>query len=216
MTPLHQAALAYAANGIPVFPVEVGGKRPLTGSHSYKDATPDHDVINILWEQRDWNLATVPAASGWTVVDIDDKNGHRGSRSWAELCPETPDTLTVRTPSGGVHLYFTGTMRPSAGKLGDGIDIRSEDSYVLLPPSIIAGIRYEIVNPISPAPWPLGETAVRVHEPAVAPNDVAFDPEGIEAWVRDLIDAAVVFDGVPAVGNALNQRTLELAMRLGD
>lgn len=219
MTPLHAAALAYAARGVPVFPVEVGGKRPLAGSRSYNEATTDLDRINQLWGAgAEFNIGTVPAASGLRVVDVDDKNGHHGSASWAALCPEAPATLTVRTPSGGLHLYFRGTMRPSAGKLGDGLDIRSEDSYVLLPPSTIAGVAYTVINHASPAPWPLAEAVVVDHEPAKAPEGVELDPFSVDGyeWGPDLITRTIEHDGPAEVGRSLNQRTLELAMRLGD
>ncbi len=213
MSPLHKAALAYAARGVPVFPVGQD-KRPLPGSRGHKDATTDPERINMWYAQSEHNIATVPALSGLRVVDIDDKNGHHGSASWAALCPEAVETLTVRTPSGGLHLYFQGTMRPSAGRLGDGLDVRSEDSYVLLPPSIIDGVAYEIINSAPPAPWPLAEELVAHHEPAKAPEGV--EEVDDEAWACALISLTIAYYGDAIVGNSLNQRTLELAMRLGD
>ncbi len=220
MSPLHQAALAYAARGVPVFPVEVGGKRPLPRSRGHKDATTDPQIITDWWNSGDFNIGMVPAASGLRVVDIDDKNGHHGSASWAALCPEAVETLTVRTPSGGLHLYFQGTMRPSAGTtkrgLGDGLDIRSEDSYVLLPPSIVDGVAYTIINSATPAPWPLPDTVLREHPPAAAPKGVETDPEGSEEWAISLIELTIEHDGPAVYKNNLNDRSTHLGMRLGD
>jgi hypothetical protein len=55
---------------------------------------------------------------------------------------ELPDTWTVTTPSGGRHLWFKlpdGMVPPANAKPGDGLDIRSGNGYVLLPPSYIEG-----------------------------------------------------------------------------
>ena len=219
MTPLHQAALDYAARGVPVFPVEVGGKRPAC-AHGHKDATTDATTINNWWYAvPTYNIATVPAMSGLVVIDIDDKHGHQGSASWAALCPEGVDTLMVRTPSGGLHIYFQGNARPSAGKLGDGLDVRGEDSYVLLPPSIIADVRYAVINPAKPAPLPAHIATLLDkprHEPAAAPEGVEADPVGSEDWAVQLIEATIAHDGPAVVGASLNERTYALACRLKD
>lgn len=152
MTPLHQAALAYAAQGLPIFPCSPGSKIPAT-AHGFKDATTDPTVINRWYAMGDWNIATEPGASGHYVIDIDDKNGKEGSKVWAALCAANGDpgpTLTIRTPSGGRHLWFKGKLPSSVGTakrgLGDGIDVRSVGGYVLLPPSVIGETAYEGVD----------------------------------------------------------------------
>ena len=219
MTPLLKAALNYAARGVPIFPVEPGGKRPLPGSHGFKDATTDPAIINAWWSTGDYNIGTEPAKSGFVVVDVDDKGEHHGSKTWAELCPEAIETLMVRTPSGGVHIYFAGTARPSAGKLGDGLDIRSEISYVLLPPSSINGVEYTIINPAPPAPLPafLAEVLAKPRrEPAAAPDGVEEDPPGVEEWAVDLIAKTIAHEGEAIIDGRLNTRTFALAARLKD
>lgn len=141
LSPRHKAALEYARNDIPVFPVEVGGKRPVT-PHGFKDRTTDIDQINAWWGHADYNLALVPDDLGCYVIDID---GSIGAATWAKLCAENggaPKTITIKTPGGGWHLYFAGSLHPSVSKLGEGIDIRSQGSYVLVPPSIIDGKEY--------------------------------------------------------------------------
>ncbi|MFF4220946.1 bifunctional DNA primase/polymerase [Streptomyces nondiastaticus] len=51
--------------------------------------------------------------------------------------PEGTPTLTVRTPSGGVHLWFRApagtTWRPLAGALGWQLDVRAGSSYAVAP-----------------------------------------------------------------------------------
>jgi len=74
------------------------------------------------------------------VLDVDDKNGKRGSDTLADLEAEygkLPETVTVLTPSGGKHLYFTTIVevRNDSGQLGEGLDIRGVGGYVVAPPS---------------------------------------------------------------------------------
>ena len=57
------------------------------------------------------------------------------------------DTLTVRTPSGGLHLYYRGpSVACSAGKLGDGLDVRGHHGFVLAPGSVVNGGHYTILH----------------------------------------------------------------------
>lgn len=141
MTPLHQTAREYAAAGIPVFPVQVGGKRPLPGSAGFKDATTDLATIDAWWEEADYNLAISPESGGWVVVDID---GPEGEGSWAAR-GAGPATYTVKSPHGR-HLYYAGSMPPSASKIGAKLDIRGRGSYVLVPPSVVDGLPYTVLD----------------------------------------------------------------------
>ena len=93
------------------------------------------------------------------VIDIDKKNGRDGEETLcnreAELGP-LPDTLTVKTRNGW-HLYFNHPgllISNSAGRIGDGIDVRSNNGYVVAPPSIVDGHRYEISSDIPLADLP--------------------------------------------------------------
>jgi hypothetical protein len=142
VSPRHEIALAYAELGIPIFPVAVNGKTPVT-PHGFRDATTNVELINRWWGQADYNLAVEPERMGCFVVDIDPRHG--GDTSWERLVSEYHDqttTRTVITPNGGRHLWFYGSASPSAGKLGPGLDIRGKASYVLVPPSIIDGVCY--------------------------------------------------------------------------
>lgn len=139
---LHQAALDYAAQGIAVFPCIEGGKRPAT-AHGWKDATTDPAQINAWWtENPRYNLAIYPESAGWCVVDLD---GAEGLANWERLCAEhgAIDTYTIKTPSGGQHKYFAGSLPPTASRIAPGIDTRGAASYVLVPPSSVDGGSYE-------------------------------------------------------------------------
>ena len=136
------AVLAHAAKSRPVFPCGPD-KSPLT-AHGFKDATTDASIITAWWRDHPDALIGMPTgtASGVFVLDVDMKNGHDGEAALQELVARhgpLPDTVEAFTPSGGRHIYFRlpreAQIRSSAGKLGDGLDIRGEGGYVILPPS---------------------------------------------------------------------------------
>ena len=139
------AAIAYARRGIRVIPIQHATKIPLLKAWT-TEASNDEQVVRE-WFTTTYKGAGVGIATGraanrqFFVLDIDDKNGKRGSDTLADLEAEhgqLPDTVTVLTPTGGRHLYFTTTIeiRNDAGKrLGEGLDIRGIGGYVVAPPS---------------------------------------------------------------------------------
>jgi hypothetical protein len=86
------------------------------------------------------------AASGFDVVDLD---GEEGIAEWTKLEAKhgKAPTYSVRTPRGGLHLYYRhDPARPipcTASKLAPHIDTRGDGGYVLVPPSIVGGKSYE-------------------------------------------------------------------------
>jgi hypothetical protein len=148
-----EAALAWAARGFRVFPLPPNGTKPSSDWKGWPEhATTDPDKITAWWQGTDQNIAV--CTTGMLVVDIDMKNGKNGLASWMELHGGF-DTLTVRTRSGGYHLYYSGAdVALSAGVLGSGLDIRSHNGYVVAPGSVVDGKGYavEIDQPVAPAP----------------------------------------------------------------
>lgn len=154
------AALSHADAGKPVFPTRAD-KTPLT-PNGFKDATTDERMIRAWW--RRWPDAGIGIptgkASGLLVLDIDPPHG--GYASLSDLLGEhsaLPETMEVRTGGGGIHFVFTYPqgveVRNSAGKLGEGIDVRGEGGYIVAPPSLhTSGRRYEQLNSAMPAPAP--------------------------------------------------------------
>ena len=134
------AALAFARAGIPVFPIVPDQKRPLTGNGLH-DATTDPEQIQRWW--RRWpeaNLAMPTGPRTWDVLDIDTKHNQPGLASLAKLRQAGlvgGPSRVVRTPSGGLHLYFAGTDQRNSTIPGHGVDFRSTGGYVLLPPSAL-------------------------------------------------------------------------------
>jgi bifunctional DNA primase/polymerase-like protein/AAA domain-containing protein/primase-like protein len=143
INPLLTAALALAAQGIPVFPcknapgVEGQHKRPLT-RYGFKDATTKANQIRRWWGKECPNaLIGVPTGSrtGINVLDLDVKKGKNGIAH----VPNYKDLSNCisRTGSGGIHIFFQGdnSVRNSADKIAPGVDVRGEGGYVIVPPS---------------------------------------------------------------------------------
>lgn len=183
---MKQAALDYAAQGTPVFPLWMNGKAPvIKGGNGHNDATADITVINQWWNKwPDANIG-IPtgAGTGWLVLDVDEKNGVSGSASLRELeeqYGELPATRTHITPTGGKHLFFKHpgcTVSCSKGHVGLGLDIRCDGGYVVAPPSSINGDSYVVVDPsveIAVAPEWLVEQALG-KEPVAGSKDVVHE-----------------------------------------
>lgn len=135
-------ALHWAARGFAVFPCEEGGKAPVTND-GFKSATKDHGQITRWW-RRDPNANIGLWTDGFTLIDVDVRNGQQGIASLLDLQLEVPElcdpTLTVRTPSGGMHLYFKSEpSRNSHNKLGAGLDTRGHRGYALAAGSELTG-----------------------------------------------------------------------------
>ena len=151
-----QAALAWAARGYRVFPLQENAKVPAHGESWPDIATNDPDVIRALWTdpvirtERSYNIGV--DCTGGVVLDIDMKNGKRGTDEYAAL-GGTYDTLTVMTPTGGYHCYFTGPDSGNAA-LSASIDVRSHRGYVVAPGSVIDGAAYQVVVDAPAAPLP--------------------------------------------------------------
>lgn len=172
-------ALAAAAKGFYVFPVEPGGKTPgrLYPNRSAEEApwTVKWSEVSTLhvptivqwWNQcPDYNIGIACKPSGLLVVDCDVKNGD-GLVEWQEICNkyhgenswEVWQTYTVNTASGGAHFYYNWPgVQASQSGLSTNVDIRSNGGqrggYVLASGSVGPKGSYETDNayPILDAP----------------------------------------------------------------
>lgn len=214
MTPRHEQALALAAGGIPVFPCLPDGKEPAT-LHSFDDATTDPDIINAWWAEADYNLAICPESAGWAVVDLD---GQEGSDAWTALTEEKPPTYSVRTASGGTHLYFLGTLPPSVRKLGPGIDTRGRRSYVLVPPSVVDGKPYSVSANAEVAAIPawISSMLETRAEPRAAPPELNVDPAEVEQRARTYLESLVAQGKVSVEGAGGDNRLIGTCFFLRD
>ncbi len=146
MPSLLDSALQLAAQGFRVFPLRPMGRTPLNTGWQIA-ATTDPAKIREAWTDpimdapQPFNIG-VATGQGVVVLDIDVKNGKDGERSLRlleMLNDSLPATMTVRTPSGGRHLYFRVT-RPvgnSVQRIAEGIDLRGEGGLVVGPGSVV-------------------------------------------------------------------------------
>ncbi|WP_432000385.1 bifunctional DNA primase/polymerase [Streptomyces sioyaensis] len=186
----HAAALAEAllaaGRGYPVIPLTRNKLPAIRSPHRGRPAAPPcrgecgrlghgvHDASTDPLTIRRM-FATTPWATGYGIacgrpphhligIDLDTKNGADGLTALRFLAEQhdfpIPPTVTVLTPSGGRHLWFTGPPAPpvpnSAGRLAPGIDIRGTAGYLVGPGSVTTHGRYTHAphTPRHPAPLP--------------------------------------------------------------
>jgi hypothetical protein len=155
-------ALYLASIGYRVFPCVPNMKSPsITGWQT--KATRDPEQIKKWWSGRcqvitsrgntrilsaDCNIGISPGLD-YIILDVDVKNDQPGLESLQKLINEglPHPGFAVRTPSGGIHLYYENTdKRPikSVTHWRPGIDIRAYGGLSVGPGSTIDGIPYKI------------------------------------------------------------------------
>ncbi|MGB9392993.1 MAG: bifunctional DNA primase/polymerase [Xanthobacteraceae bacterium] len=139
MTRLLNAALGYAAAGMPVFPLAPRGKKPAI-ARGFHSATANPETIKRLWRIADRNIG-IPTGSisGFWVLDIDPGGEDEIGGLEADHGP-LPTTRTVITPRGGRHMWFryTGPVPSTASRIAPHVDTRGDGGYVVVPPSVTA------------------------------------------------------------------------------
>lgn len=133
-TDLGRAALAYAAWGWPVFPLQPGGKTPAT-RRGFKDATTDEATVRRWWRDNPTANIGLPTGHRFDVVDVDMPTG---TWPWVELrdSGKLPDVHGVAlTPRGGLHVYLAATGGGNMAGFRPGLDYRGRGGYVVAAPS---------------------------------------------------------------------------------
>jgi bifunctional DNA primase/polymerase-like protein len=149
VVPEEPGRIAWACTrmGWRVFPLV-----PRSGLPAIRDwpnrATADESTIEEWWS---WSFpnhgvgVVTGKVSGIWVLDLDVKKGLDGPQELVNIVQrehvdeQPPDTFTVRTRSGGTHLYFAWPegenelVRNSTGVIAPGIDVRGDRGYVRAP-----------------------------------------------------------------------------------
>lgn len=147
---LGQAGRWYAEQGIAVFPLQPGDKKPYPGSRGFKDATTDPDIIARWWAARPDSNIGIPTGGKFDVIDIDGPPGYQSLADLRETSRLPKWEARVATPSGGMHLYIQPTGAGNGAKFGPGLDYRGHGGYVVAPPSRRGdGRRWEWLNPLN-------------------------------------------------------------------
>lgn len=152
-TTLAAAAVAYASNGYPVFPLLPGSKIPRT-KHGLHAADTDIETVAQHWDTHPNDNIGLRPAHDMIVLDVESMAGH-GVNGYATLAALTaelgrlPDTAPIAvTPTGGLHIWLShdvdrrirGCTLQLVGSLGPGIDVKSHNGYLVAPPSRIKGL----------------------------------------------------------------------------
>jgi hypothetical protein len=210
------AALLPASRGWPVFGVRQHDKRPAVDRWQER-ATLDADIVRAYWQDHPTaNIGIACGPAQLLVVDLDVKGDVDGITTFVlGIIPPPhglPDTYTVETPSGGLHLYFATAdgYRNTAGQLGLGVDTRAEGGYVLAAGSTTPAGPYRAVVDVDPQPVP-GWLAQRL-EPLrpIAPTTTREWSRRSRGWSGLVARVAVAPDGER--NNCLNWA----AYRLGE
>lgn len=148
--------------GLTVFPLPPGSK---TAEPGWRNA---YHTDASQWPAGH-NIGVGCRVNSLVILDLDRKGGVDGILTLMALCAdagqEWPQTLTVRTPSTGLHLYYRspdghiiGSTSGGRSGLGPGIDTRGPGAdtggYVIGPGSIIDGKPYVIETDIDISPLP--------------------------------------------------------------
>ena len=150
---MRAAALDLAARGFKVFKLGSGGRTPLVAGF-ITAATADVETVRQRWtepfsDDPATNNIGVLTGEGFFVLDVDVKKGKRGLDSLATLemvYDLDQNTLTAKTPSGGLHLFYKMPdglrINNSVDKLGGGLDVRGHHGYVVGVGSEVNGGEY--------------------------------------------------------------------------
>lgn len=241
--PTMAAALAAADRGWHVFPLKPGEKTPAVRSWEQR-ATTDTARIEQCWSAGPFGVGIACGPSGLVVLDFDrPKPGFEWPPAWAMVgvvdggdvftvvCeragqPVPLDTHTVRTASGGTHLYFaapSGTaLRNTSGERGQGlgplVDTRANGGYVVAAGTILAdGGTYTAVHNVEPALLPawLAEALTPPPPPPPAPP-VAVAGDRVARYVSSAVNASVAHvKAAGEVGDGRKHAVFYAAITLG-
>jgi hypothetical protein len=213
------AALAYAARGWRVLPV--AGKIP-TLKDWPANATTDPESIRLWWAQQP--TANVGIATGKQshlfVLDVDPGNG--GDDALRQLEAQygpLPATIEVLTGGGGHHYYFqhpTIALGNSAGKLGAGLDIRTDGGQVVAPPSVHPNTQrtYEWEISAHPDDMPLAQVPAWLLEKLTAKTDRTHPSSSGETIPAGQRNAALTSLAGSMRRRGMGQASIEAALRI--
>lgn len=224
--------------GCKVFPLVPGGKLPAT-SDGWRSATSDPAQI-AEWQRvnPDFNWGIATGLSGLLVFDIDPA----GLDWWHKLLERDPEikaavdrAFTVRTPRGGLHVYFRGEGPSTASRIAEGIDTRGgiqrdgkviSGGYVVAPgmrtvdgPKTAAGL-YEALPGGVLVELPGAVAAIiperkKTDTLGLARNPDADQPRNV-SWAVDLLTGYVANGRVSVQGKGGNNLAFQVAASILD
>ena len=224
--------------GCKVFPCQPGTKDPAT-PNGWKDASSDAEQI-AEWNRinPDFNWAVACGLSELFVFDIDPA----GLDWWAKLLERdaavksaVDAAFQVKTPKGGLHVYFRGHGPSTASRIADGIDTRGgfvrdgkliSGGYVILPGSKTRAGPGRVDGSYTALPGGV-INALPSHMRAIIPERKKTDTLGLDKnpdadqprnvqWALDLIKNYVASGRVSVEGKGGNNTAFQVAASILD
>ena len=146
---MANAAIWYAEQGIPVFPLVPGEKRPAS-RNGFKDATTDPEQVHTWWVDNPGYNIGFPTGHLFDVIDVDGPPGYRSLADLRDRDALPPVLARAITARGGTHLYVPVAGHGNKAGLLPGIDYRGAGGYVVAPPSVstATGRRWTWTRPL--------------------------------------------------------------------
>jgi hypothetical protein len=172
---MGEFAMCYREAGYRVLPLARGGKKPhqvldvAGGYGGVHQASTDRQVLGRWWHTAPHANIGVATGGGLVVIDIDVKHGVNGYKSLYDeisrlgLVFGQVHAPFAETPSGGMHIWMRWPWAggvPSRLAILDGVDVKGDGGYVVVPPSGLVMPRLEggqaSVERIVPYTWQHG------------------------------------------------------------
>jgi bifunctional DNA primase/polymerase-like protein len=233
---LMAAAYELTTRGWFVFPLRSYDKRPVRGFTRWEErATRDPQSVYHWWSDGPYNIGVATGPSSLVVIDCDAGRGDTPPSQWAgardgldvlaRLARERGErisaTLSVRTPSGGLHLYFRApggiSLGNTTGKLGWHIDTRGIGGYVVGPGSVGSAGAYTILRERAIAPLP-GWMTEALAPKASIDQDHATAVRSSAGYIRTILrgESDRIRTAEPGTrNNALNMAAFRLGQLVG-
>lgn len=211
MTPKEGAEVCVGL-GMAVFPVKAGAKVPACMWRT-------ESAAKVIDWPGNWGVDC--GKSKLLVLDLDQKDGRNGIADLRKLAESKqrsfPTTFSVRTPTGGLHLYFVspGGYGNNRGGFPKSIDVRGDGGYVIAPGSRGSNREYRIEQSSPPIPLPAWVADFLVQRPP-GEKSVSEENVGLSDASDTVVQRAVEHvRALPAAGlGERNERTFTLAADL--
>ena len=136
----------------PCSPARPGRRSPPPPTATWTPPPTPEQITAWFSRNPDWNLAIATGAPGPDVLDVDDHgpagNGYAAFARLSKAGLLDGAATYVRTPSGGLHAYFTGSAQRNGHLPAHHLDFRSRGGYVLAPPSRVDGKPYQVIRTV--------------------------------------------------------------------
>lgn len=189
-----------------------GGIRIATRDENKINAWFDHE-LDPAFGYKGETINFGVSGRGHVILDVDVKGGKRGIEGLLSL-PGIENTFTVTTPTGGMHLYYSGP-EVSQRSAAEAVDVRSWHGYVVGAGSLIDEQAYEItrdvpVAPVDPELFEHLKRGAEPHERSSAPLTELDLPVATDVAIARAKAAE------PAAAQGRNNAAFELAAELKD